>query len=558
MFTGLISFLGSILSLSRSSRDVWQLKVQSALFDGKIRIGDSIAINGCCCTVVALAETGVATFTLMKETINRTTFSLLSPSDQVHVERSAVMSDTIEGHVVTGHVSGVVVLSQKVYQEDGSLWLVFTLPGAPSFLSHKGSVAIDGVSLTVAQLDRDSFAVSLIPHTQQVTLLSKGNVGTSYNIEVPVIPFGCEFPLVGTTDLMELARKKSLLGRVTAPPNPWVGCVIINGRGEVIATGYHRKRGEIHAEVAALRQLSPGEDRSNYTLYCTLEPCNHTGMQPPCTNAIIESGIRRVVVGVLDPDTRVSGTGVQRLRNAGIEVRVMDDTRVRKCLTSYICHRQTGRPYVTGKMAVSLDGKIRPLEQPSRFSVSGEASFKDVHKLRMKSQAILIGTETALLDQPKLNVRLPGEMPTPLRCVVDRYGKVRDGPLVDTSIGPTLIFTSGDCPEETRILWERKNVQVCSVPVVDNHLSLPHILDELGKRGILSLLVEGGGRLWTSFIQQGLLDRIILYMAPLLLGSDGTPLFTDRGVLRLEERGYSLKKTQTLGSDIRLTYVRQK
>lgn len=586
MFTGLISFLGQIVSIDRNNRFIWHIKIRSDLFRSStahIKVGDSIALNGCCCTVVAIdPEKSTAIFTLMRETLRRTTFSSMSISEQIHVERSAQLSDTIDGHVVTGHVSGMVSLKERRMSEDGSLWLIFALPTATKFLTLKGSVALDGVSLTVASLDDTRFGVCLIPHTQKVTLLSQRKIGDRCNIEVPVLPLGVEFPLEADSDFMELARRKALLGRVTAPSNPWVGCVIVNSSGQVVSTGYHRRRGDIHAEVAALRGLdplrpqeNPREERSHLTLYCTLEPCNHTGLQPPCTEAIIASGIPSVVVGILDPDSKVSGSGIERLREAGIRVTVLDDQRVTKSLVPYIHHRRAGRPFVTVKMAISLDGKIAPGSVGSSV-LSGPASHQDVQKLRLKSQAILVGTSTALQDKPRLTLRLdelgeskyvvePDLIKIPLRCFIDVHGQVKEGPLLDISRGPTLVFTSEQyCPRETTVLWQQKGVEICYLPVAPSsdqsnkgHLPFELILDFLGKRGVLSLLVEGGGSLVTSLHRHKLIDRLILYVAPKFLGKNGISLFQGDSPSHLIEEGYVLSKTKTFGSDVRITYSRQ-
>ena len=556
MFTGLISNLGRIISIVRSNSSVWQLKIESSLFP-QAKIGDSIAINGCCLTVIDVSE-NIATFTLMLETLNLTTFAQKSASEQVHVERSASLRDLIEGHQVTGHICGIIILQGKEKQSDGSMIMTFTLPEAQSLLTYKGSVAIDGVSLTVSELSSNSFSVSLIPHTQNVTLLTKGKIGSAYNFEAP--NWERLFASIHL-DFMGLAREKSLLGRITAPSNPWVGAVITDKAGNVRATGYHRKRGEKHAEVDALSKLSPEEVKTEYVLYCTLEPCNHTGLQPPCTDAIIKSGIRKVVVGILDPDARVSGSGINRLRETGIEVIILHDQRIATSLKSYIFHRQTKRPYVTLKMAMSLDGKIAPGKLSSQFPISGPESREHCHVLRLKSQAILVGTNTALLDQPQLNVRLPenskyflsSQEHRPLRCFLDIHGKVIQGPLLETSVSPTLVFTNREtCNKATLRMWKEKGLQVVFLSLRNGKLLLSEILDELGKRGVLDLLVEGGAQLFTSFVEENLANRLVLYLAPIFLGRNGICLFDGE----ISQIRYKQEKVKTLGNDVILTYRR--
>lgn len=571
MFTGVIRDLGKIVSLKRSDSNVWELQVQSSVFEN-CKIGDSIAINGCCLTIVKL-EHHIATFTLMVETLRRTTFSQKSNNERVHVERSATENDLIDGHPISGHVSGVIVLENKTYSSDGSLILRFRLPQAPMYLTYKGSVAIDGVSLTVSNLSSDSFEVSLIPYTQEVTLLSQGFIGSSYNVE-----FFCsssrtlkdgsvldnensiQCPLPEYPDLMGLALKKSLLGRITAPSNPWVGCVITDAFGNIVSTGYHRKRGEKHAEVDALSKLI-GYNLKDHILYCTLEPCNHTGLQPPCTKAIIESGIRKVIVGILDPDERVAGSGVKRLQDEGIQVTVLHDERITKSLKPYIIHRRTKRPYVIAKMAMSMDGKIAPTGS-SQFPISCPEAREHSHILRLKSQAILIGTKTAVLDQPQLNVRLSqtwskyyfaSQEHRPLRCFIDVYGKVTSGPLLNTQLGQTIVFTNKDtCSPSTISIWKQCDVQMCFVNIQDHRICLTDILDDLGKRGVLSLLVEGGGELFTSFVESNLVDCIKLYIAPKFLGPTGVPLYSGN---LLTDR-YRQVKSKTVGDNTIITYER--
>lgn len=542
MFTGLIRSWGTIISLFRSSDDLWQLTVRSDIFN-KVKIGDSIAINGCCLTVVN-RECNELTFTLMKVTLAKTTFPFLASGQKVHVELAIKSSDRIEGHLLTGHISGIVYCREKIRKKDNSLELIFNLPTADQYLQLHGSVALDGVSLTVSSVTSESFSVNLLPYTQMKTLLVKKG---PYNLELPgggVLSMKCPDPM-GTA--LELSK----LGRLTAPSNPWVGCVITNSMGEVIATGYHRKRGEKHAEVNALEKLDKLEGEvTDFTLYCTLEPCNHTGLQPPCTESIIRSGIKRVVVGILDPDLRVDGRGITRLKEAGIEVQVLQDERVAKSLTPYITLRRTGRPYVVGKIAISLDGKISNRLGSSNYPISGEESRRDSHRLRAKSQAILIGTRTAVLDRPRLTVREVEKGITPLRCVLDLYGKVTDGPLLEA---PTVIFTNDKiCNPSVLELWQTKKVEVVSVPVTAGYLSLPDILVELGKRGILQLLVEGGSTLLTTMLELELIDKLIVYQSPLFLGTDGVPVWQRSTIFQ----GITLKKVKQLGKDVKLVYQR--
>jgi diaminohydroxyphosphoribosylaminopyrimidine deaminase/5-amino-6-(5-phosphoribosylamino)uracil reductase len=564
MFTGLIQWLGQIISLQRSSSNVWELVIDSpGLVD--VKLGDSIAINGVCLTVVECQNQRV-TFTLMQETLDKTTFPYLEVGQWVHVERAVQLHERLDGHILTGHVAGIIFLQSLTQRPDGSAWLVFDLPEADKLLTPLGSVAIDGVSLTVADLTPSTFAVSLIPYTQEKTRLTMGQPGHAYNLELEASKAShgsvSLIPRRSCPDPMGLARRLSRQGRITAPSNPWVGCVICDAQGNVVATGFHRKRGERHAETNALAKLGPG-DYSTYTLYCTLEPCNHTGLQPPCTDAIIKSGIRRVVVGILDPDTRVAGSGVNKLRQAGVDVTVLVDARITQSLRSYIHHRQTGRPYVVAKVAMSLDGRIAPVGVGS-FSLSNARSRQHSHELRLKSQAILVGTQTALLDQPHLTVRLPtdhryyimSQEHRPLRCFLDTRGQITTGPLLDSNEGPSVAITNDLlCAASTRNLWRDRGIQTVSVPMTQGQLDLTAVLTELGRRGVLQLLVEGGAKLLTTFLNQNLIDEFVVYLTPHFLGSTGVPLIPEPFEIPLTSR-FRLKRVQTFESDIVITYKR--
>lgn len=562
MFTGLIQWLGQIISFQRSNSHVWELVIASEALS-HVKPGESIAINGVCLTVITCQDTQ-AMFTLMQETLDKTTFPYLAIGQWVHVERALQLQDRLDGHLLTGHVAGIIFLKSRSIRPDGSAWLVFDLPQADNLLKPLGSVGIDGVSLTVAELTPTSFAVSLIPYTQEKTQLMMGSPGQAYNLELESMVVPVSLPRRPCPDPMSLARHLSRQGRITAPSNPWVGCVICDAYGCVVATGFHRKRGERHAETNALAKLGT-QDRSRYTLYCTLEPCNHTGLQPPCTQAIIDSGIRRVVVGILDPDSRVAGSGIHKLRQSGIDVMVLSDQRISQSLRPYIHHRQTGRPYVVAKIALSLDGRIAPSVGVGSFSLSNALSRQHSHILRLKSQAILVGTQTAQLDQPHLTVRLPidhryyshSQEHRPLRCFLDAHGRIVEGPLLDLSDGPSLAITNdAQCASSTRTLWEGRGIQVLSVPLTDGHLDVKVILTELGRRGILQLLVEGGAQVFTSFLNQDLIDELVIYLTPSFLGSGGVPLVAEPLLTPLTDR-FHLKRVRSFQSDVVMIYGRR-
>ncbi len=344
-------------------------------------------------------------------------------------------------------------------------------------------------------------------------------------------------------ELMRRALAEGDRGRVRAPPNPWVGCVVV-ADGVVVGVGHHERAGEPHAEINALAAVAPGHARGA-TMYVTLEPCAHHGLTPPCVDALEAAGISRVVVAILDPDPRVSGRGVAALRQAGIIVDVgIGEALAEAALAPYLHHRRTGRPYVLAKAAMSLDGRTAAADGTSRW-ITGEAARLDVHRLRAESQAIVVGAGTALADRPSLTVRhgiAAGPTP-PLRVVLDARRRVpqsgpESGPLFDDA-APTLVVTPPLVP-----------------PGPHGHgVDLGATLDLLGARGILQVLVEGGAGLHAAFLNAGLVDRFVLYVAPVLLGARGRPLFDDPGpaTMAAARRWRTLTASQ-LVDDLRIEY----
>lgn len=284
-----------------------------------------------------------------------------------------------------------------------------------------------------------------------------------------------------TSALMAEAILEGEKARLHAPPNPWVGALVVVD-GEVVASGHTQVPGESHAEVEALRHA--GERARGATMVVTLEPCCHVGRTGPCVEALIEAGIARVVVGTLDPDPRVAGRGVALLREAGIDVQVgVEIEAVRAQLAPYLWHRVTGRPYVVLKVAATLDGVVAMADGSSQWITSEEAR-RDAHLLRAQSQAIVVGANTVRLDDPTLTARLGDVTLEPLRVVLGRAP-------VGAKVHPC---------------WERQGE-----PGV--------LLDELGEHDILQVLVEGGATVASSFLEAGLVNHVVWYVAPALAGS---------------------------------------
>jgi diaminohydroxyphosphoribosylaminopyrimidine deaminase/5-amino-6-(5-phosphoribosylamino)uracil reductase len=308
--------------------------------------------------------------------------------------------------------------------------------------------------------------------------------------------------------------------RGTTSPNPWVGCVIVTRGGEAFEGATHPPGGH-HAEAAALAAAqAAGADLRGATAYVTLEPCGHHGRTPPCADALVGAGVARVVVGLADPDpdARVAGRGLARLRQAGVEVEVgVAGDLVAEQLAPYLTHRRTGRPYVVLKLAASVDGRTAAPDGTSRW-ITGPEARADAHRLRAESDAVLVGAGTVRADDPSLTVRhVAGR--DPLRVVL------------------------GHAPPDARVH-----------PALEVEGDLGPILDDLGRRGVLQLLVEGGAGVAGEFHRAGLVDAYVVYLAPALFGGDDAPgLFSGAGAATMADvwRG-RITRVTPLGGDIRV------
>lgn len=332
---------------------------------------------------------------------------------------------------------------------------------------------------------------------------------------------------------MRLALRAGRRGLGRTSPNPPVGAVVVKN-GAVVGTGFHARAGLPHAEVEALR--AAGRRARGATLYVTLEPCNHHGRTPPCSEAVLAAGIRRVVIGTSDPNPTVAGRGAERLRAAGLDV--VSGVLQRECdelIAFFRRHVASGLPFVTLKLAASLDGRIATAAGESRW-ITGAASRRHVHHLRDIHDAVLIGAETALADDPELTCRRRGGR-NPLRVVVD--GRLRLSPTAKLVAGaatvPTLVFTArGADPARVDVL-RRAGVEVVTLPARRGLLAWPRMLAELGRRDIASVLVEGGGQVAAALLRGGHVDRLNLFLAPKLIGGDGRPVLGPLGVRRLRD-----------------------
>lgn len=341
-------------------------------------------------------------------------------------------------------------------------------------------------------------------------------------------------------------------GRITAPPNPWVGCVIVR-EDDKVGEGYHLAPGTPHAEIMALEQAGPLAKGA--TAYVSLEPCAHFGRTPPCVNALIQAGIKKVVIPILDPDPLVQGKGVKTLKEAGIEVIIgQASEEAERSLEPYLHHRRTKRPFCVLKTAISLDGRVAAQDGSSQW-ITHEEARQNAHFLRAESQAILIGSKTAIHDQPRLTVRLP-EGPKPLRVIVDSFGQLPpSGPLFDLQLAQTLIFTTNQCDPIRLKEWRKQGVEVLEFPSREGRVDLEAILDELGQRGVIQLLVEGGSTLHASFIKEGFVNRFVVYIGSCLLGDKGKAMVADLLIPTIDEAlRWDLENVQRFGKDVRMDY----
>ena len=319
--------------------------------------------------------------------------------------------------------------------------------------------------------------------------------------------------------MMERAVVNAAAVRGTTAPNPWVGAVVVSADGTGVFDGATQPPGGAHAEVQALAAAAEvGVSLEGATVYVTLEPCSHTGRTGPCTEALLEAGVARVVVSVLDPDPKVSGRGVDRLREAGVHVVIgVRADEVTAQLRPYLHHRSTGRPWVVLKLAATLDGRTAAPDGTSQW-ITGEEARIDAHRLRARCDAILVGAGTVRADDPSLTVRHV-DGPDPRRIVL------------------------GSAPADAAVqpCWELGG-------------DLAEVLDELGERGVVDLMVEGGATVAAQFHLAGLVDEYVLYLAPALFGGDdGAPIFAGAGVPTMASlwRG-DVADVRRVGQDLRV------
>ena len=332
---------------------------------------------------------------------------------------------------------------------------------------------------------------------------------------------------------MELAIELAKKGEGKVNPNPMVGALIVKD-GTIIGEGYHEKYGEGHAEVNAFKSLK--EDPSGATMYVTLEPCSHYGKTPPCVDKIIQSKIKRVVIGMIDPNPLVSGNGVDKLKRAGIEVKVgVLEDKCKKLNEIFIKYILTKNPFVVLKTAMSLDGKIATRTGESKW-ITSEKSRLEVHNLRNKLSAIMVGVNTVIKDNPELTCRIENGN-DPIRIIVDSTLKIpMDSKVLQNKDNKTIIVTTKRANINSMQELLKKNIQVIIIEEKNGQVDLSALIKKLGELGIDSILLEGGSTLNYSALEENIVDKVMVYIAPKIIGGESskTPV-GGRGIDKLND-----------------------
>lgn len=352
---------------------------------------------------------------------------------------------------------------------------------------------------------------------------------------------------------MARALRLAERGLYTTDPNPRVGCVLVRG-GEVVGEGWHERAGGPHAEVHALR--AAGERARGATAYVTLEPCCHHGRTPPCSDALIAAGVARVVAALRDPNPRVDGGGLAQLEAAGIETRSGLLAAESEALNpGFVSRMRRGRPYVRCKLAMSLDGRTAMASGESKW-ITGAAARADVQRLRARSSALVTGVGTALADDPSLTARpeelAAGSLRQPLRVVLDTRLRLPAHATLLAQPGRTLVLTAHN-DAGSRAALERAGAEVAQVAAGDGGVDLGAAMQVLAARELNEVLLESGAVLAGAFLRAGLIDELLIYMAPVLMGDGARGLFHLPGLERMEQKiGLEIRDVRRIGNDWRI------
>ncbi|MBP1970651.1 diaminohydroxyphosphoribosylaminopyrimidine deaminase/5-amino-6-(5-phosphoribosylamino)uracil reductase [Virgibacillus natechei] len=351
-------------------------------------------------------------------------------------------------------------------------------------------------------------------------------------------------------DYMKIALELAHATSAQTSPNPPVGSVVVKD-GVIVGMGAHLEAGEAHAEVHALQMA--GDKAIGATIYVTLEPCAHHGRTPPCAELIIDKGIKRAVIAVTDPNEKVAGQGINMLREANVQVDLGVLEKDAEELNAVFFHyTKTKTPFVTVKSAISLDGKTATVTGESKW-ITGEEARLDVHHYRRTHDAILVGINTVLTDNPSLTARIPNSGGNPVRIILDTNLRTPlDANVVTDNEAPTWIFV-GKHVEETKMEPFFKKPQVDVIQLEDEEIRINNVLEMLGEREITSLFVEGGAAINGSFLKNGQINQLLMYMAPKLIGGKLAPTsFTGEGIRQISDvLELEIKEVEMIGEDIK-------
>ena len=343
---------------------------------------------------------------------------------------------------------------------------------------------------------------------------------------------------------MEIALKLAEKGKGTTSPNPMVGCVVVK-RGKIIGKGYHRKSGEDHAEVIALSQA--GKKANNSTLYVNLEPCSHWGKTPPCTEKIVESGVREVIIGCNDPNPLVEGFKELKFRGIKSKIGILEHES-KKLNEIYMKFMKKKMPFVTIKVAMSADGRIATSSGDSKYITSTEAR-KVVHQLRTEADAVLVGVNTVIRDNPQLTPRLV-QGKDPLKIVLDSTLKMPEKCNLMKEPSKLLVATTNKASKSKLDALRQKGVNIITLNQKNGMVDLKQLMEELGKREMTSVMIEGGTEVNSSAIKAGIVDKIVIFAAPKIIGS-GKGAIGNLGITKIN-KAINLKNTKTekVGNDL--------
>jgi len=356
---------------------------------------------------------------------------------------------------------------------------------------------------------------------------------------------------------LELARR----GSYTTDPNPRVGCVIVKD-GQIVGEGWHHRAGEPHAEILALAQAA--DQARGATAYITLEPCCHHGRTPPCAPQLVAAGVQRVVTAMEDPHPAVAGQGHALLAAAGVEVQTgLMESEARRLNRGFLSRHERGRPFVTVKLACSIDGRTALKNGQSKW-ITGEAARTDVHRLRAAASAVITGIDSVLVDGARLNVRLSAEdlgidgpVRQPVRVVLDSKLRLPPHATIFEEPGPVWIYHRGQAMDTAAAALLAEKATLLEAPwKAGVGLDLSFILKDLADRQINEVLVEAGPKLAGAFVAAGLVDELVLYQAPIMLGHEARPLLVLPTITRMTDRwAWRFVETRMVGQDLRITLV---